>query len=173
MTATPFPRRENLEGEYFEACKRCEEVLNLTPAARSNILEQGQPRYDKREHGNHGLCLTADVPDLGLATHDRLEPSAQLPDLGESGSVPIAGTLQVVFWATSRETMARHRCPLFSTALGTDPCRTVAFDTLHALYLGVMNTFCKQGYSGFSSWAVLGAAAARPMKSPRLACRCS
>jgi hypothetical protein len=49
----------------------------------------------------------------------------------------------VVFWRSSREVVARHRNPLFTKELGMSINRSLTVDVLHAVYLGVLNVFCK------------------------------
>ena len=140
ISAVGLPWRCNEEGEYFESCARCEHRIVLDAKAHAMVLPL--LAYDKRQHGNHGRCLTSPVPSLGLLAGDRLEPSPELPntsDFDEAAVFP----MPVVFWRTSSETMARCRLPLFSSELGITPVRTLTVDGMHCLYLGVMQHFCR------------------------------
>jgi hypothetical protein len=98
--------------------------------------------YDKRQHGNHGRCLTRSVPSLGLLAGDRLEPRSEMPNTADFDDA-VVFPMPVVFWRTSSETMARCRLALFSQELGISPERTLTVDAMHCLYLGVMQQFCK------------------------------
>ena len=53
--------------------------------------------------------------------------------------------VEVTFWRLANETLVRHRCPLFDPNLGLEPCVCSTVDFLHALNLGVMNSFCRDG----------------------------
>ena len=98
--------------------------------------------YDKRSKGFHGRCLRTALPALGLEVGDRLEPSGYLPDVAKLELVSsFPATLR--FWRTSRETLARHRNPIFDRSLGISPNRCLTVDVLHAVNLGVMMVFCK------------------------------
>ena len=46
-------------------------------------------------------------------------------------------------WRPSEESLARHRNPLFNDELGLLPQRSLVADTLHCLYLGVMQVWCR------------------------------
>ena len=46
-------------------------------------------------------------------------------------------------WRSSRETVARNRCPLFDSAVGICPIKSMTIDSLHCLDLGVFNSFAK------------------------------
>eukprot|EP00974_Lingulodinium_polyedra_P079769 7723646-Lingulodinium_polyedra.AAC.1 len=69
-------------------------------------------RYDKRRAGARGRCLMQDIPSLGVEAGDRLEPQLGLVDISqfEELSVPC----EVILWRQPNETIAKHRCPLFS-----------------------------------------------------------
>ena len=92
-----------------------------------------------------GRALLNDIPHLALQKGDRLEPSAEIPDIGEPFDamvVPLAG-LPVTFWRPTRETLSRHRNPLFRRSLGITPRRCLVVDALHSLYLGIMLVWCR------------------------------
>ena len=99
-------------------------------------------REDRREKGGNGLALMADYGAKELERGDRLEPSAVLPDVFDFFNQK-EFPFRAVFWRRSRETLCRHRCPLFDPALGLIPRDCLAKDALHVLYLGVMNSLCK------------------------------
>ena len=130
----------NDDDAYDFACSRCEILVELDAERKAQIIKAGL-RYDKRSHGSRGRCLVRDVHSLNLRGGDRLEPCAGLLDVGQFESLAI-GSL-VVFWRTSAETMVRHRCPIFCDELGISPKRNLTVDALHAIYLGVMNVWCK------------------------------
>lgn len=149
-SAAGFPHRENLEHEYDQSCDRCEIAIDLTPAIRQSVLEQGKLRYDKRASGSHGRALENDVPFLNLQKDDRLEPSADLPDIACFETLDLSTPKRVIFWRTSRETLTRHRNPLFSVQLGITVWRSLTSDLLHTLYLGVFHSFCRMAV-----WALI------------------
>ena len=138
-----FPSRENREGEYDEACDRCMLEIEMTGDKRKALLEQGGLQYDKRPNGSHGLALGNDVPTLGLVRGDRVEPSPALPDVGQLERLDLRNRPRIVFWRPSRETLAKHKNPLFCARIGLTVQRSLAPDTLHTLYLGVFLAFCR------------------------------
>ena len=132
---------ENNNDTYFDACRACELVRTVTQEHHEAICRILFP--DKRNDGSHGLALIEDFPPLGLRQHDRLEPCEACRDVHNflhQSSFPIRG---VVFWRVSEETASRHRNPIFIQELGITPTRNLVWDAMHAIYLGIMNTLCK------------------------------
>jgi hypothetical protein len=74
-----------------------------------------------------------------LAADDRLEPSEMLSDIAMLDEM--ATPARVVFWRCCEESISRHRNPLFDPELGIS-ISSLAVDTLHCVYLGVLNTWC-------------------------------
>ena len=62
--------------------------------------------------GRRGRVLQNDFPSLGLLDGDRLEPSRSLRDIREFDRAPV-GT-RVLFWRAQNESLAKHRCPMFT-----------------------------------------------------------
>ncbi|CAK0828552.1 unnamed protein product [Prorocentrum cordatum] len=112
---TGFPHRGNLEHECDDACSRCEIIIPLTPHLRQLILDVGKLRYDKRPAGSHGRALENPIPLLELERDDRLEPCPDLPDVGKFEQLDLSTVKRIALWRQSRETLTRHRNPLFST----------------------------------------------------------
>ena len=135
------PWRNNEEGDYNDACQRCERTVALDASAHQSIIDAGL-QYDKRRDGSKGRRLLEHVPRLGLCAGDRLEPSVLLPNVAKFESLNAFPVL-VSFWRCSNETMARHRNPLFCTALGLSPHSCLTVDFLHSLFLGVMHVYCR------------------------------
>lgn len=106
--------------------------------------------YDTREAGSRGLALVADAERWHLLKGDRLEPSESVPDIGCFGVLepPFTAT----FWRRSEEGLTRHRNPVFSEDIGTEPGRVLTVDALHSIYLGVMRVYCR-----ITMWALLNA----------------
>ena len=77
---------------------------------------------------------------MGLQPGWRLEPSDWLPDVGEFQNISIFPS-PVIFWAVGEESLSRHQNPLIRRSLGVS-LLSLTVDTLHALYLGIMNSFC-------------------------------
>ena len=155
-SSTRFPARENLEGEYELACERCEIWVMLSFETHKKIL--GDLHYDKRRQGSHGRCVGSDIPELGLVASDRLEPSAFLDDVGRFEEIRDFPT-PVLFWRQQRDTLTRHRNPLFDQELGITVHRSLSIGTLHAVYLGVMQSFCKHVVWAFllsGAWGGVG-----------------
>lgn len=118
---------------YDEACRRCE--IEVTLETREVLLEvAGLLFYDARIYGKRGRCLKEAVPALGLKRGDRVEPSAQLPDI--SGFEELQCPVTVLWWRSSEETATRHRNPMFEAGTGISVL-TLAVDSLHCLALGV------------------------------------
>jgi hypothetical protein len=127
-------------GEYESACSRCERhVVIGTAAVRDHVASL--LFYDKRTAGSRGRALRSDVPGLSLLAGDRLEPSVGCPDVAAFERLPLPAT--VVFWRPSEETLAKHRNPLFNQFTGIN-IETLTVDTLHCLYLGVLQVHCSR-----------------------------
>ena len=75
------------------------------------------------------------MPSLGLKKYDRLEPHANLLDVGKFHELSVF-PVQALFWRRSRETLCTHRSPLFDRRLGVTPNRSIAIDVMHTLLLG-------------------------------------
>ena len=98
-------------------------------------------RYDKSNNSSapRGRALIVDVLVFNLKKNDRLEPSIEVPNIGDlSNDTPLPVVL--TFWRRSRETAARHRNPLFAdkricTALA------ICVDELHTLHLGIFHPY--------------------------------
>ena len=100
--------------------------------------------YDKRTTQNsaNGRCLLQDYPPLHLCAYDRLEPSANLVDVGKWEDL-VEFPVRLIFWRCSRESVARHRNPLWDPTIGLT-VESFYFDILHTLYLGVLNAMAKE-----------------------------
>jgi hypothetical protein len=120
------------EEAYREACRKCETKLRLSPADRNRVVRNLD--YDKRKKdGAGGRALSADIPELGLSKGFRIEPSAELPNVGDLETVSAA--VEVTFWNHKQETSTRHRNPLFSDKTGvTSDC--LGIDIMHTSALG-------------------------------------
>lgn len=129
---------ENDEASYEAACQRCEiHVTIQTIAQRDRVA--ALLFYDKKIQGSHGRALKGPVPELRLKRGDRLEPCPGLPDVGAFDS--LGAPASVVFWRPSQETITRHRNPLFDDSIGLN-IQSLRVDSLHCLYLGVIQTAC-------------------------------
>ena len=134
--------RVNSDNDYEAACRRCEIRVALTDATRRLCV--ARLRFDRRATGSRGLALSSPIPELGLRTDDRLEPSIELPDVCRLPDAPLSGgrTINVIFWRPGNEDLTRHRCPIFDQRIGVNPRTCMAVDTLHALYLGIFKVWC-------------------------------
>lgn len=132
------PWQLNTHADYEAACRRCEiTVVVRTEAERAAIASA--LFWDRRQYGSRGRALKRAVPSHGLQAGDRLEPSAGLPDVAGFDDLALPGT--VVFWRPSQETLTRHRNPLFDDSIGLN-IQSLRVDSLHCLYLGVIQTAC-------------------------------
>jgi hypothetical protein len=129
----------NDDTDYEAACVRCEVQVMLSADTKNIVLNH--LRWDKRKDGSHGRALAQDIPQLGLLANDRLEPCDACPDVGAFEE--LAPPCRVLFWRLNRESLAKHRNPLFCDAVGISPKRNLTIDLLHAFYLGVMNVWCR------------------------------
>ena len=133
----------NEDDMYFNACDRCELIVQINNVAERDDVN-GYLRFDARAKGSKGRCLTRDITINGveLKLDDRLEPCDQLHDVGALIDVD-RFPLTITFWRTSREDMTRHRNPLFDRELGITPKRSLVVDALHTFHLGILNVWCR------------------------------
>ena len=141
LHATPlhFPHRLNTERDYFDACTRCEVLVELD--ALDHRLLGNLLYWDMRSH--RGRLLAQDLPRLGLMAGDRLEPSLSLPDVGSFEAIRLF-PCTVTFWRFGNDTIARHRNPLFDYDRARTPQRCLVGDELHALSLGLFNRLARK-----------------------------
>ena len=139
VSLVSWPCHLNDDADYEAACTRCE--IRLTLTAETHALLAPLLTVDLR--GKQGPLLKADVVVGGqrLEAGDRLEPSGELLDTAAFAQWT-RFPLRVVFWRSRNETMCRRRCPLLARDLGLTLRSAVAFDVLHTLHLGVMNSYC-------------------------------
>ena len=155
MNARQWPFHLNTAEDYFRACQRCEVVVAASEQDRDTLLHL--LFYDKRDQGGRGRCLRHPYPKLGLDAGDRLEPSDALWDVGQLESLT-AFPVRLTFWRGSRETLAKHRCPIFGPETQISPTELVV-DPLHTLHLGVMQWVGKEivwRRMDANAWEVLG-----------------
>jgi hypothetical protein len=146
--------RCNEDDDYEAAVVRCEHHIEINVSSRLLIVRAGLQYSKKSSDGPHGRALNRDIPELHLLRDDRLEPSPALPDVGAFESLAL-GTI-VTFWRNADDTLTRHRNPLFCAETGLSPKRNMTVDSLHCLYLGVMNAYVKLAIWLFIDAGVLG-----------------
>ena len=136
----------NGPGSFAAACDRCEIRIHVTTTAMRNRIATNL-RYDRRPAGARGRALLVDMEDLSLKADDRLEPSTEVPDVGEFDCLdpPVVAT----FWRRSQESLCRHRNPLWE-GVGLEPESSLCIDILHCLNLGVMLVYCR-----VTVWSIL------------------
>ena len=139
--------RDNEDEDYNLSCERC---LNAVQVATLDVRNKIATllKYDKSKEGSCGRSLKTNLLEHGLCTGDRLEPSDSLPDVGQFETAPVP--FVAYFWRRSEESHSRRPNPLFRSGLGVSPCGSLAIDTLHAFYLGVMRVWAK-----IAIWRVL------------------
>ena len=138
--------RINGDADYGASCQQCLHTVHVpTVDVRNRIASR--LRYDKRKAGSNGRALSNGIPELHLEADDRLEPSESVPDAG-SFEV-LAPPFTALFWRRSLESHSRRPNPLFLSNLGITS-RSLAVDTLHAFYLGVMKV-----WAAITVWHIL------------------
>ena len=134
----------NDDDDYFASCDRCE--IQVSIATHQNILDlEAILRYDRRDGGSKGRALTREINMNGasLKIGDRLEPSYELPDVGNLIDLDPVPPKTIIFWRLANEDQTRHRNPIFDRSIGVTPRRSLSVGLLHALYLGVLHTWCR------------------------------
>ena len=134
-----FPAMLTTDDDYTSACDRCETLFRIDDADTHTRIVR-LLKYDKRKDGNRGLALTNDVDGTILRKGMRVEPNANLRDVGRVFYLD-RFPIDVLFWDPAMETLARHRNPLFGAHTGLG-ITSLIVDILHALYLGVFNAWC-------------------------------
>lgn len=132
--------------EYEQACRACEKRVVLTKVHHKAL--RPLLKFDRRQQGCRGRGLIQDYSPLGLCAGDRLEPCAELPDVGLFESLT-GFPVTITFWRRSSETRVRHRCPLFAPEIGVSVER-LQIDLMHTLYLGAAQNWCAEAL-----WTVL------------------
>lgn len=158
-TASTLRWALNEPGDFEADCARCEIKVRVSAAEQKDRIAT-LLQFDKRPTGSLGLSLVSGLPEFGLRVGDRLEPSPSLPDVGKlaDAALPIVLT----FWRRSAESLCRHRNPLFRADLGLQVETALTVDILHAINLGVMNTWCRVAAWELLLSGVYGARASGP-----------
>ena len=133
---------------YNLACDRCEHKIDLD--RHQQVRVRAAMSYDKLRSGPPGgRRLQTDLADLALDRHDRLEPSAAMPDVAmfDNMPTPVAAT----FWNSSLDTLTRRRNPLFVSTTGLS-IENLGIDSLHALSLGCYQVFVDGTVLGLHLW---------------------
>jgi len=128
-----FPHAPKTDLDCDLAAQAAEVRVILDPALHAEIL--AVLFWDKRKQGSHGRALRRAVPQAQLLKGDRLEPSADLPDVALFDTLSVFPTT-VVFWRPQAESLVKHRNPLFDRAIGVG-LATFGIDSLHTLHLGI------------------------------------
>ena len=153
LSPLSFPNGIVDQNDYDLACSACEIWVTIKTKAQQ-CLVAGTLRYDKRKGPSNGRALQQDIPELGLCAYDRLEPHSGLWDVAKFEALPLPA--KVLFWRAKQETRTKHRCPLFSAALGVTVLILV-IDVLHALNLGVYQQYLTDAIWAFiraDAWGV-------------------
>ena len=138
--SSPWP--EFTHEDYLQACDDSEvHVLVLTmvvlKAIRRSLF------FDRRMQGGHGRCLRWDVDGTVLKAGDRLEPTRTMPDTAAIETIIELGNgVWLTFWRPTQERV-KHRNPLLDSRIGVTVASFI-IDSLHALNLGTLQTFCQE-----------------------------
>lgn len=130
--------QDKQDGDYDTNCRSCEIVVVVENALqKAAILRSLTWMQGKRWKGRMLTCSPPGFPRL--VADDRLEPSAELLDIGALANVRTP--TQLTFWRAHRHTdtvvdCVMRRCPLFYEELGTTLSSAVVIDSLHAVYYG-------------------------------------
>ena len=108
----------------YEACNKCEQkVVIANEELRQLLYVQGGLSFQKKKRGVSGYILLNAVPLLGLAAGDRVDPSAELPDIGKLKTAALP--LVVTFWR------GIFKCQKEPTKNRTK-CKTIAAQTVNS-----------------------------------------
>ena len=119
---------------YNTSSSLCETFVTLDAANQKAITRL--LAFDKSRGGGGGRALVADLPELGLAKGMRLEPTiGGVVDVASFEAAPL-GT-RVCFWDRTKETLCRHRHPLFRAGTGCS-ITILGVDWMHTACLGVV-----------------------------------
>ena len=136
--------------EYCEACSECELRL-ANPSKKIMGYVKKLLQSDHKKKGSQGLALRAPVPSTALAQGNRVEPVVGgMWDWQQVYEQDCPN--EICFWSPRRQTLAKHRNPLFDAAIGTDVWNSVAIDCMHTWCLGIF-----QQYLSALLWALLAA----------------
>jgi len=132
----PLKTRAELEA----ATRACE--FKVVVNRELYLLLRASLDYDQREDGYRGRYLRWNMKSLGLKKGDRLEPSPTLPNIGEGFDTIDEFPCTILFWRRSKETLCRHRNPLFAPETGIDPYDVICIDGMHTNSEGTVQQFC-------------------------------
>ena len=139
FAALPFEDRT--KDDYERSCAQSEHRVRLATAKDLQDVASALSYFLKGKSAK-GRAIMTDLPQFGLLRGDILEPSRDLinPNLLEKSAAPI----DVVFWRTNLDAKGRntdwlsHRSPIFGDRTGIYPGLHLTVDSLHCVYLGVM-----------------------------------
>ena len=117
--------------------------ISQPPRMRTFSVQEDCSTTSAAMNGSRRRSLQAMVHHLPLQAHDRLEPCTSLADVGAIDSVTQL-PLRTVWWRPSTESPTRHENPLLGPRFGLDPTQCLTADMLRAIFLGVMNSFCRR-----------------------------
>ena len=85
----------NTDDDIEAAVARCENWVLLDGEGIRRV--RSFLKYDKRPDGNLGRCVVQDLPEFGLRSGDRLEPSSSLRNVADFESTDLAPSEQNMF----------------------------------------------------------------------------
>ena len=134
------------EEDYEAACRKCE--IKVRVETREDLKEfMRNVRWCKPTKGIGGRSVFRDfrVNNIDLKQGDRIEPSLEVPDIGQVQNLKVPSTLALWRARTSYDNKVidsvSHRCPIFSGALHCNPVSALAVDALHTVALGIAHRF--------------------------------
>ena len=133
--SSPYPAKTDCDNKA--ACRDCE--VHVRVDAQTQLRIRAALAYNKGGAGPRGRILRWNLPDLGLAAGDRLDPSPSLNDIGAFDYTQTP--FNVVFWRSGKDTTTKKRNPIFeNTGLTIE---NLGIDALHAISLGVHAEYLK------------------------------
>lgn len=138
VSVLSLPWRTKGAAEYEEACRAAEVRVMVTSETQYQEL-LGRLFYDKRSQGSCGRALLTDFAALGLLRGDRLEPCHLHPNVSLE-HLPRRYPMALIFWRPERESLAKHRNPLFEPNTGITPL-DFCIDEMHTLHLGTFQIY--------------------------------
>jgi hypothetical protein len=129
---------ENADEDYELACLRCETMIVIDRSTHRRLLDLLY--YDKKDDGCHGLVVDRPgIPEANIGPRMRIEPSPFTPDVADIFALDVF-PWPVLLWNCDKQTLTKHRNPIFTPHTGVSVQRSCTIDGLHCLYLGVFNS---------------------------------
>lgn len=149
VSSVSFSFAAKTYNDMDQACLQCEVEVVLSLENHSFI--RSKLAYDRRGKLARGryLSVACEIGGVHIDKYDRLEPCVLVQDIG-AGFDNITGfPVTVLFWRTAKTRWVYHRNPMWSPQSGHTHDRTLVFDWLHTLSLGLSKHMLQQWNNAF------------------------